>query len=200
MKQCTRCREFKPETEFYKNRSMKSGLASWCKTCAAEYSKQNNARIAIRVSKRNHITGRNLPMDKNRQCPMFLGIYVAERVLSLVFKNVKRMTINNKGFDFICGRGYKIDVKSACRRARTGHSNSWSFRIGKNKIADYFLCMAFDDRESVNPEHLWLIPGRIVNNQTSIDMTESMLRKWSKYEQPLDNVIQCCNVLKTDTT
>lgn len=33
MKQCTLCKEFKDESEFHKDRSTKSGLSPWCKTC-----------------------------------------------------------------------------------------------------------------------------------------------------------------------
>ena len=53
------------------------------------------------------------------------GHLFAERVLSKVFKNVIRQPHYTPGFDFICGRGFKIDVKSACMRT----SGSWMFHI-----------------------------------------------------------------------
>jgi hypothetical protein len=34
MKQCTRCKELKPLTDFYKNRSKKDGYDCCCKECA----------------------------------------------------------------------------------------------------------------------------------------------------------------------
>lgn len=33
MKRCTRCKEFKQRSEFYKNRSQKDGLQTYCKSC-----------------------------------------------------------------------------------------------------------------------------------------------------------------------
>jgi len=33
MKQCTKCGETKPRTEFYKKTSRKDGLTSWCQSC-----------------------------------------------------------------------------------------------------------------------------------------------------------------------
>ena len=43
-KQCRKCKQFKPHSEFYKNRSSKDGLASWCKQCKKEYSKKRAAQ------------------------------------------------------------------------------------------------------------------------------------------------------------
>lgn len=36
-KQCTKCGKFKPVSEFWKTKSTKSGLHTWCKQCDAEY-------------------------------------------------------------------------------------------------------------------------------------------------------------------
>lgn len=36
-KQCGKCKQFKPHSEFYKNKSTKDGLARWCKQCKKEY-------------------------------------------------------------------------------------------------------------------------------------------------------------------
>ena len=43
-KQCRKCKQFKPHSDFYKNRSSKDGLASWCKQCMKEYSKKRAAQ------------------------------------------------------------------------------------------------------------------------------------------------------------
>ena len=137
----------------------------------------------------------------NKECPQYLGIYITERVLKHIFNNVEVMKPNNIGFDFICNKGKKIDVKSACRsKHHDQYSNNWLFHINNNKIADYFLCIAFDDRENTNPEHLWLIPGEIINNKTGIGISESRLDKWSKYEldRKLDDVIICCDTIKNN--
>ena len=36
-KTCTKCKETKPTSEFYKNRKSKDGLVYYCKMCACEY-------------------------------------------------------------------------------------------------------------------------------------------------------------------
>jgi hypothetical protein len=36
-KQCGKCKQLKPLSEFYKNKSTKDGLARWCKQCKKEY-------------------------------------------------------------------------------------------------------------------------------------------------------------------
>jgi len=137
-----------------------------------------------------------LPMSENRQCSSFLGVHVAERVLAKVFKDVEVMPHNNPGYDFICGKGYKIDVKCACIKKK---KNSWGFNIKKNTIADYFLCLAFDDRDNLEPQHIWLIPSDHINNLTGLTISSSTLQRWSKYElDKLDKIISCCNVIKGD--
>jgi hypothetical protein len=42
-KQCGKCRQFKPHSEFYKNKSTKDGLARWCKQCKKEYRQKRAA-------------------------------------------------------------------------------------------------------------------------------------------------------------
>ena len=143
-----------------------------------------------------HRTGRGQSMNENRECTSFLGISVAEQVLYHVFKNVQRMPVNNPGYDFICGGGYMIDIKSACRRHPKRGADFWNFHIGKNQIAEYFLCLAFDNREDLNPEYVWLIPGGDVNDHVSVSIAESQLSKWDEYRLDINKVITCCNTIK----
>ena len=103
-------------------------------------------------------------MENNKSCSQYLGIHIAERILSHIFHNVEQMPYNNPGYDLICGNGYKIDVKSVCHVKDI--PNKWNFPIRRNKIPDYFLCLAFDNREDLNPKHIWLIPGHIINNKS----------------------------------
>ena len=131
-------------------------------------------------------------MDENKQCATFLGVHVAERVLSHVFKNVERMPIHYPGYDFICNRGKKIDVKSSCLHK----ANNWGFNIAYNTIVDYFLCIAFDNREDLNPLHVWLLPGIMVNKQSTVGICPNRIQKWSEYELDISKVSTCCNVLK----
>ena len=131
----------------------------------------------------------------NSDCNTFLGVVMAERVLSKVFKNVQRMQPNNPGYDFICKNGFKIDVKSGCMRKKW---RGWTFTISRNQEADYFLCLAFDNRKDLNPQHIWLIPGKVVNHLTGTSISISTLEKWSQYEltDKIDDVITCCDALK----
>lgn len=134
-------------------------------------------------------------MTTNNTCSRWLGEYVAEQVLAKSFEHVIKMPNNNPGFDFICGKGNRIDVKSSCTIIST---RSWKFNINKNCIAEYFLCLAFDNRETLNPLHVWLIPSYIINNKVSFTISSSKksLLKWSLYEQSLDKVLLCCEHMK----
>ena len=158
-----------------------------CRECNAKH-----------VREYSHRTGRAKPMSKNPTCSSFLGIHVAERVLSHIFKNVKRMPNNNQGYDFICNKGKKIDVKSACRRQREKHRDLWAFHTRHNTIADYFLCLAFNNREELNPEYIWLIPGWLINGRSIASISVTTIPKWDDYALDTSKVTTCCNVLKED--
>lgn len=186
-KLCSSCKEIKPISEFWHNRRAADGYHYWCKSC--------NRKATV---ERNHRIGRNQPFNENTTCSSYLGVCIAERMLSHVFKNVERMPYGNKGFDFICGRGYKIDVKSSSRQSN--HNHKWHFNIKRNKIADYFLLIAFNNREDLDPEHVWLIPGYTLNDKISTSISDGTISKWEEYElhDKLDAVISCCDTLKGD--
>jgi hypothetical protein len=103
----------------------------------------------------------------------------------------------NPGFDFICKNGYKIDVKSSSlhplkySRGKAYDHPYWFFKINKNHIADYFFCLAFSSRASLEPLHVWLIPANVINHLQSLIITQTQLPKWSDYEKPLDKVWSC---------
>lgn len=132
-------------------------------------------------------------MANNRSCPQYLGIIVAEQILSKVFKNVEIMPYGNPGYDFICNNGYKIDVKASIMRKQ----NNWTFLINKNVTANYFLLLTFDNRENLNPKYIWLIPGNIINNKKLISISESTINKWDEYKLDVNKVINCCNKIKS---
>jgi hypothetical protein len=136
-----------------------------------------------------------LGCENNKDCPTWLG-NKAEIVLMSMFKKVEKMPTMNPGFDFLCGKGYKIDAKSAC--LTKNRANSWIFRIRYNKIADFFLCLAFDNRKDLNPLHIWLIPRDKVSHLSCLQISETTLSKWIDYEKPCDKVLSCCDTLKTN--
>ena len=154
-------------------------------------------------SKTNHIVFKKVHFQKsfisgivnNKNSSNYLGVTVAERVLSKVFKKVEVMSPHNRGYDIICNQGYKIDIKASTKRK---DSKRWVYLIKQNQIADYFLCLAFDDRKNLNPMHIWLISSKEINHLQFLGISEFKLDKWSKYEltDKLDKVITCCNIMR----
>lgn len=171
-----------------------------CRRC---YNKQYQAqyrithhaeKLAYQARYRKKYGGK--PMSKNRECSSFLGVHVAERVLSEVFKDVQKMPMNHPGYDFICNRGMKIDVKSSTTHTTQRPVDSWSFDINGNAIADYFLCIAFDNRDDLNPLHIWLIPGNAVNDKLTIGISATTIAKWDTYALCIENAARCCDSMK----
>lgn len=137
--------------------------------------------------------------SKNKLCPSWLGVHIAEQVLSKVFKNVVKQPYGFPGYDFVCNRGMKIDSKAACLGTHNNKKRTqWKFDINHNQIADYFLCIAFDNRTDLNPLHLWLIPGHVLNNKSCASITKSSIDKWNEYILDIDKISKCCNVMKTN--
>jgi len=46
-KQCSKCEELKPLSDFHKDKSCKDGLARWCKQCKADAAKENRKKRAV---------------------------------------------------------------------------------------------------------------------------------------------------------
>lgn len=228
-KYCNKCKKTKPliEFNFYKTGKRTGKPRSWCKICSNnsnkllyirtkdhiskkhnEYHIKNLKNIQIQqrmwhnshpnyAAERNHITKKSIPMSKAKDSAAYLGIFIAERALSKFFEEITRMPNGNPGFDFICKRGFKIDVKSRCIS-----DNAWGFNIHKNKIANYFLCIAFDNRTNLTPLHVWLIPGKIINEKHMLYISNSInsLAKWLQYEKPLDKVNTCCSIMRAEVS
>lgn len=172
-----------------------------CKKCYdIEYRKKNSENKRINDSN-YYINVRReregiLPMSKNKSCPLYLGVTVAEELLKNTFTIVEKMSLHNKGYDFICNRRMKIDAKSGVLRDRGIRGKSWVFGIRRNKIANYFACIGFDNRIDLNIIYFWLIPSNIVNDKDSLTISKNKLDKWEKYLKPIDKMTACCNVMK----
>ena len=106
------------------------------------------------------------------------------------------MPNNNSGYDFICANNKKIDVKSACITRTSYNIPHWIFSIQKNKIADYFLLLAFDNREKLEPILQWLIPSEELNKLSTASITPSTINKWHKFRQPIGITKICCNTMR----
>ena len=168
-------------------------IKGMCKQCylAARNPEARHIEHVNRIHRKGKQT-----LSENKTCSMYLGVHIAERILAKVFVNVKRMNPQNPGYDFICNKGMKIDVKSSCTRIRENRPAQWAFVIKRNNIPDYFLCIAFDNRKDLNPLHLWLINGNEINSYAGTSISETTIGKWDKFKLPLDSVISCCNSLK----
>ena len=134
-----------------------------------------------------------IPMSENKECTLYLGVHVTERVLRLLFNDVEVMSFGNPGYDFICNKGMKVDAKGACRGA---NRDRWLFTINYNTTADYFLCLAFDNRTDLNPLYIWLIPGHILNHLSTASISKSTIHKWDAYKRNIDEVITCCDTIR----
>jgi hypothetical protein len=103
-----------------------------------------------------HKTGRQLPMEFNEDCTSHFGEFT-ENLMIQTFADPAKMPYGNPGFDWICKEGYKIDNKGACLTC----SKKWDwcayeFDIGYNSIADWFILSAWDNRDCLNPLHVWI--------------------------------------------
>lgn len=145
-----------------------------CKKCTREYHIRHSRNMG------------RLPFSENRECSKFLGCHVAERIISYAFKDVEVMPHGNRGFDIICNKG-KIDIKGSCIRKR----GDWGFTINCNTMADYFLCLAFDNRDNLNLLHGWLIPGCKLNHLRSTSIGQNTLHKWDEYRIDISKIVVC---------
>jgi hypothetical protein len=158
------------------------GYHSYCRACFSEY-----------VKHRRHILNQNLPLNENPSCASYLGVYISETVLSKIYNSIARTPYGTRGYDFVCGKGLKIDVKSSCRGKNIP---GWSFYPNKNHIADFFICLAFDSRENLIPLHVWIIPGPKVNHLTGFSIRDSALGAWKTFERPLGEIPELTSLLK----
>lgn len=219
-KYCKKCDTNKPISEFTLKKSGRYAgqPVSYCKTCRSlisiawakahrdrsrEIARNWNANNPDRVLQHKEKFRANHPEKfhpaaETPTCTHYLGSYISETVLSREFKNIKRMPSNFPGYDFECNRHFLIDVKSSCQQYHDSKSGYWQFMIKQNKIPHYFLLIAWDNRDDLNPLYIWLIPAKLINDKLLfvIGNTEKSLAKWKKYERPLNNVLSCCRTMR----
>lgn len=175
--------------------SCRKGNRRICRDCERERHQQwraaNREKEKV-TSTRAHRKQGIRPYNENKECSQFLGVHIAERVLRHVFKDVEVMPPGNPSFDFICNQGKRIDVKSSCLRK----DGSWWFNIRHNIIADYFLCLAFNDRGRLTPLHAWLLPGSKFNHLAGLSISPNTIRKLSKYALDISKINDCCVALR----
>jgi hypothetical protein len=190
------CHETKLITDFYTYKNGK--LSAYCKVCdrkmSYEWKKNHRERRKEIVRKSKYRRNIQVAWKDNKRCSSYLGC-IAEAVLAKAFGAIERMPYSNPGYDFLCGKGFKVDAKSACLR-----EGGWHFHIKQNKIADYFICLGFLDRDSVEPMRVWVIPGDVVRDKIGINMRANKDRPhmYDVYEYPIDKISNICAIWRLE--
>jgi hypothetical protein len=135
----------------------------------------------------SYYPGMPSPIKENRRDARFLGTYIAENGIAKIYEGSQRMAYYNRGYDILCPKGYKIDVKATV----LNQYNIFNFTINKNKIADYFALVVFNNIIELVPIHMWIIKsdenidGRIINKLTKLTIPNEPkhLSKYGKYEK-----------------
>lgn len=161
------------------------------------------------------------PMSENEDCSYYFGTFIGEelfrRFLSKIFEYVKGFHPANESFDFECenprrefmdkypqlklarDKKYVIQLKLRCFRHKHGKDwLGWLFtHIDYNNIPDYFILCGWDDRESLQPMHIWIFHRddmvRKGHHHTDIEKfwkrssititnTQTKLKEFEKYE------------------
>jgi len=218
-KTCSKCHKTKPLDEFYNHKKTRDGKTTECKECSKKYQRKYNQEHKERINTRNQKykkehkreaskqnkewyerTGRQqkgkISMYEDKLCPAYLGIVIAERLVRHLFNDVEVMPYGNPGFDFICNKGKKIDVKSSCTQISPEKYVRWKFVVDHNITTDFFILVAFDNRTDINPLYLWMIPGKEVNDQGSISISPSTIHKWDKWKRDINDAQICCTEMK----
>ena len=176
---CRVCKEVLTNDNWYPSRQKKGYCI--CKECEKANTTIYNRKNGVRA------------FDENKECSLYLGVHINERAVRYVFDDVEVMPFGNPGYDYICGNGKKIDAKSSCLRK----DGRWAFDIRRNTTSDYFLCVAYDNREDLNPLHIWLIPGDKVNHLTGVSIFTSTIHKWDEYELDIDKIGVRCDSMRS---
>lgn len=173
-----------------------------CKKCHNKrqrlWQKDNQEKIKMIWTRSNRKQGKK-PLNENKECSAYLGVHIAERVLCHVFKDVKVMPYGNRGYDIICNRGMLIDIKSGCMLSHLVDGKEyfrWMFTIERNTTADYFLCIAFDNRTDLNPLHVWLLPGCKLNHLKHASISPSTIHKWDVHRLCISKISTCCDAIR----
>ena len=192
-KKCRKCGKVLTDENWYPSFQKKRDYI--CKDCQRKrlgsWIEKNPEKARAMWTRASRKRG-ELPMSENEDCPQYLGITVNERLIRHRFKEIKVMPFGFPGYDFICNKNMKIDAKSACLNKR----GYWSFAIRRNTEADYFLCVAYDNRNDLNIIHVWMIPGDKVNHLMGLAIRPSTIHKWDKYIYDIEGFSSCCNEMK----
>lgn len=184
------------ETEYRNNLAKEKGYKD-----DTERRRDHANKKAIREGKNSFA----LSMSENKKCTSYFGIEIAEKYVFALFEDAVRMPNNNPGYDWICKKGEKIQHGARCL-CKSKDSYVWVFSIKYDNIADYFMLTGWDNRDSLNPLHIWLfhkddiIRGRKFWRRDSLSIINrpEYLAEFDKYEvtDKLEKLKELCNDLK----
>lgn len=170
------------------------------------------------------------PMEFNESCPSYFGVSFGEelfrRFLLTIFEHVKKTGYIDKGIDFICkspkyefvdkhlqfklerDKEYSMQLKVRRLQSVSMGNDNFHFPINYNHIPDYFILVGFNNREDLNPAHIWLIykddiiRGRKFwrRNSFSVVNVPQHIIEFEKYElkDELEIINKLCNQLKEE--
>lgn len=147
-----------------------------------------------------------ISLNENIYCPKYLGVYISERIIPVLFDNAIWMGIENIGYDFLVNNNCKLDIKGSCICT----DGKWHYLFRQNCIADYFMLFAFDNRIELNVLHIWMIGSNELSKHkkkfcelkgTAITNSEKVLKWYEKYElkDKLNVANRICKKLKNES-
>lgn len=141
MKQCKKCKKFKPETSFFKCKIVKCGLRSKCKQCCTDYTRSYRSTI---TGKKKHKKSQKASWLRRRtKARQFIREYLSthpcvdckeSRWQVLEFDHVRGKKLHNIATMVISGRTIirlqkeieKCEVRCAnCHRLKTSVQFGW---------------------------------------------------------------------------
>lgn len=180
-----------------------------CKT-EKEYKDKKSQELGFknnsdRIKEWKHYTVPPLS-EYNKDCSSYFGDFTENLVIQ-TFECTIKMPPNNPGFDWICKKGDNVDNKCRCLDY-SNKSPTWKFPIRYNNIAVWFILSAWDNRDGLNPFHVWvfhkndIVRGRkFWRRETfSITNTPKALKELEKWEvtDRLDKLKEYCERLRKD--
>jgi len=140
-----------------------------------------------------HDTGRQSSMSENKDCSSYLGVEIAEKkiariILPRILGEIKKeMPYKGCRFDYLIEGDIKVDSKAGCL---IDGNRRWSFFINHNDVAGFFLIIAFDSRDNLYCEHIWLFErNEMINGakfymrgQFKITNDREYLSEYKKFE------------------
>lgn len=147
---------------------------------------------------RNVLISAKLPIPKS--CETKEKGKKAERIINNTFSMKEHSSIINwqSPYDFICSKGYTIDVKGS-KLIQQYHGKIklwkkpveiWSFNTKRKTDVDYFICLGFDT-EYNKLLHIWIFKNsNKIKNKSAIIINKKWMDEYLKYEYD----IKKCNL------